>query len=72
MSITRRTFGARMAGAAVGLALVLSGFAAPANSLAAEFPEKPVTLVVWAGAGERSTLTAASSPSSWKRRQGGR
>ncbi len=51
MSITKKTFGARMAGAAVGLALALSGFAAPANSLAAEFPEKPVTLVVWAGAG---------------------
>ncbi len=51
MSITRRTFGTRMAGAAVGLALALSGFAVPANSIAAEFPEKPVTLVVWAGAG---------------------
>lgn len=51
MSITRRTFGTRMAGAAVGLALALLGFAVPANSIAAEFPEKPVTLVVWAGAG---------------------
>lgn len=51
MTINRRTFGTRMAGAALGLALALSSVALPASAMAAGFPEKSVTLVVWAGAG---------------------
>lgn len=51
MSMTRRTFGTRLAGTALGVALGFSGVTIPAPAVAAGFPEKSVTLVVWAGAG---------------------
>lgn len=51
MTINRRTLGRGMAGAALGLALAFSSVALPTSAMAAGFPEKSVTLVVWAGAG---------------------
>ena len=51
MTINRRTFGVRMAGTVLGAALALSGITLPTQSMAAGFPEKTVTLVIWSGAG---------------------
>jgi putative tricarboxylic transport membrane protein len=51
MKINRRLFGRRLAGTALGLAIAFSNVVAPAPAIAAGFPDKGVTLVVWAGAG---------------------
>lgn len=51
MRMTRRGFGSRLIGTAMWAALGLSTAAAPVPAAAQAFPEKPVTLVVWSGAG---------------------
>ncbi|QDC00691.1 tripartite tricarboxylate transporter substrate binding protein [Mesorhizobium sp. 8] len=51
MEINRRQFGTRLVGAAAGAALAATTVMAPVVSSAADFPDKPVTLVVWSGAG---------------------
>lgn len=52
MKMNRRHFNARLLGAAATLALAAPATAmAPTASMAQTFPDKPVTLVVWSGAG---------------------
>lgn len=51
MTMKRRTFAKRVTGVAIACALAASTVLAAMPATAAEFPEKPVTLVVWAGAG---------------------
>jgi tripartite-type tricarboxylate transporter receptor subunit TctC len=51
MEINRRQFGTRLVGAVAGAALAATTVMAPTASMAAGFPDKPVTLVVWSGAG---------------------
>jgi tripartite-type tricarboxylate transporter receptor subunit TctC len=51
MEINRRQFGTRLVGAMAGAALAATTVMAPTASIAEGFPDKPVTLVVWSGAG---------------------
>lgn len=51
MRMTRRGFGSRVVATAMWAALGLSTAAVPMPAVAQAFPDKPVTLVVWSGAG---------------------
>lgn len=51
MKLNRRAFGRGVANAALGAALAATVGLAPAAVRAQDFPEKPVTLVIWSGAG---------------------
>jgi len=51
MKIDRRQFGTRLVGTVAGAALAATTVMAPTASMAEGFPDKPVTLVVWSGAG---------------------
>jgi len=51
MEINRRQFGTRLVGAVTGAALAATTVMVTTASMAAGFPDKPVTLVVWSGAG---------------------
>jgi tripartite-type tricarboxylate transporter receptor subunit TctC len=51
MEINRRQFGTRLVSAMAGAALAATTVMAPTASMAEGFPDKPVTLVVWSGAG---------------------
>ena len=51
MKVTRRSLGSRTIAATLCAALGLSTAVLPTTATAAGFPDKPVTLVVWSGAG---------------------